>query len=135
MKNNLVTPSIPVGTAIIYYNKWTGFETRAFNGQFELLSAEEILFLKPGEVVYVDVDPLHPHGKVYGRIKVVITDIQCVKIRGLVEFRISYQGGPWAGFKTTRNGLCHDIKKAVDEECLAKTVEGLPLSKVIHPNR
>jgi len=121
---------IPVGTPIIYYNLWTGFETTAFQGQFKQLTAGEIQQLDKGDVVYVDIDPLHPQGKVYGRIKSIVTMVEPVSGS---EVRIHYRGGSWSGFKTTRNGLCHTIFMSTDEGVLAKIVAENPKSQVIDP--
>ena len=119
---------LPIGTPVIYYNQWTGFKTKAFRDQFVALSADDIKQLKEGDEIYVDIDPLHPNGKVYGRIKTKVHKLEPI---GSGEFRIYYSGGPWSGFKTTRDGVCRDIEKAKDEQALAAIVSRLPLSKEI----
>jgi hypothetical protein len=124
------TAVLPVGTPIIYYNHWTGFETEAFRKQFKQFTPEEIRKLKKGDVIYVDIDPLHPRGKVYGHIKALVTDVEYTSGS---EIRIHYRGGSWIGFKTTHKGTCHAILTAVDEDALARLVAEYPASKSIDP--
>lgn len=123
---------LPLGTPVIYFNQWTGFETREFSELFKILSAEEITNLKVGQEIYVDIDPLHRHGKVYGRIKAVVTKIETTKNGN--EYHIHFKGGNWSGFKTTKNGLCHDVEIAINEQAIFEIVKRLPLSKVIDPH-
>lgn len=130
MNSKIVPPMIAVGTPIIYYNKWTGFETDVFREQFRHLPPEELKLLVVGDVVYLDIDPLHPAGKVYGRVKAIITQIDVLSNN---ELRFFYRGGHHLGFKTTHNLECHGIEKAVDEVILARIVADNPESKVIDP--
>ncbi len=122
--------ALPIGTPVIYFNQWTDFETNEFKGQFKTLTAEEIKNLAVGQEIYVDVDPLHRNGKVYGRIKAVVSKIECIEDGK--EFRVHYKGGAWSGFKTTRNGINNDIEIATNEQALFEIVGRLPLSKVIY---
>jgi len=122
---------LPLGSPVIYFNQWTDFETEEFKGQFKNLTAEEIKNLKVGQEIYIDVDPLHRNGKVYGRVKAVVSKIEPTEDEK--EFRIYYKGGAWSGFKTTRNGINHDVGIAINEQALFEIVSRLPLSKVIYP--
>lgn len=120
---------VELGTPIVNYNMWTRFDTKAFAGQFVPFDAEGVKALKVGDIVYLDVDPLHPKGKVYGSVKVAITAI--TEVNG-GERVIYYRGGIYSGFVRTANGLCGRITRAVDEDELARIVASLPLSTKVH---
>jgi hypothetical protein len=119
---------LPIGTALIYFNQWTGFETKEFRGKFVPFTEDEIKNLKKDDVIYVDVDPLHPQGKVYGWVKATVMRVVPLE-NG--EFQIAYNGVNYMGTKRTKDGLCIDIERAVDEQALADIAARLPLSTQI----
>lgn len=53
-------------TAAIYYNKWTGWENNKVASFFRQGTEEDLKTLKPGDKIWLDTDPIHPNGKVYG---------------------------------------------------------------------
>ncbi len=57
----------PIGTTLVTYNQWTNWQKPADQHWFEPLCLGRVEELDPGDQVWVDVDPLHPTGKVYGR--------------------------------------------------------------------
>ncbi len=116
---------LPIGTLLIHYNHWTGFETKEFKGQFNPMTSEDIRNLKAGDIVFINLDPLHPNGKVYGRVKAFIEKMEpCAD----GEFRFYFESPRARGFGTTKNGVSSKIDKAVNEAVLVEIVKRLPLS-------
>ena len=56
------------GTTLVYFNQWTGWESDEIRGAFKQLTFDEVIALSTGDRVWLDVDPLHPNGKVYGYV-------------------------------------------------------------------
>lgn len=65
-KNNVL---IDFGTAVLTYNKWTGHDSDEIAPHFRKATRSDIRNLKKGDVIWIDEDPIHPNGKVYGFIK------------------------------------------------------------------
>lgn len=123
------TPRIPFGTPIISYNQWTGFETTRFANQFRRLSGEETSNLTEGATVYVDVDPLHPNGKVYGLIKGCVTSVKLAGDDVLVGHRCE---GVLSGEMRVRlTDESSNLAVAIDESTLADILDELPKATVI----
>ena len=53
-------------TKALYYNQWTGWENNTINSFFRRATTEDIEKMKAGDQVWIDIDPIHPNGKVYG---------------------------------------------------------------------
>ncbi len=121
---------IPLGTPLISYNRWTGFETKRFQGQYNYLNGEAVSNLEVGAIVYVEVDPIHPMGKVYGRLKGKITHITVEN--GMVS--VGYECGHAVGGmkRVPLDAASTDFATAIDEEVLAAILDELPLAKVIN---
>jgi ribosomal protein L21E len=122
-------PRIPFGTPVIYYNRWTGFETDRFRDQFKNLSGKDLSELAVGTTVFVDVDPIHPNGKVYGRFKGQITRLRIDGDRVAVTYQCgdSVKGGKIINLDAKST----DFAIAIDEEALADLLDELPDAKVI----
>lgn len=124
-------PRIPFGTPIVYSNQWTGFTAGdCFEGQFKNLSVEEVGSLEAGDTIFVDFDPMHLSGKVYGYFKGKVTNI---KTEG-DYVTVSYECGD--GPRGTKRILLDDKHTpffvVVDEETLADTLKKFPLALVIY---
>ena len=59
---------------IFYYNKWRGIELPEVAECFSHLSKEEVMNLKQGDEVWVDKEPYHLNGKVYGYTKIQFSE-------------------------------------------------------------
>lgn len=123
------TSRIPLGTPVIYYNKWTGFETDRFRGQFTALSGKQVSELSPGTVVYKDVDPLHMHGKVYGRVKGQIVSVVPKDGALWVEYDFGTFGRGGTRIELDAESTVFEI--ANDEDVLARLLDEMPDAKVI----
>ena len=131
MQNDVLsaTPRIPFGTPVIYYNLWTGFETDRFRDQFKHLSGKDVSDLDVGATVFVDVDPIHPDGKVYGRYKAKITRIEP---RGSSVSVYHECEGVYKGIsRVDLDQVSTKFTLAIDEDALADILDELPLAKVI----
>lgn len=123
------TPRIPFGTPIIYFNQWTRFETDRFRDQFKHLSGKDVSDLDVGATVFVDVDPIHPNGKVYGRFKGKITGIR--KDGDSVWVGYECEGAVRGNKRIELDAESTDFATANDEDALAAILDELPLAKVI----
>ncbi len=56
---NGTSKEIPLGTPVLYYNQWTGLDTKILASQFYQLNIEETRNLEVGNVIYIDVDRIH----------------------------------------------------------------------------
>lgn len=63
------------GTYFLSSNLWTGHECPMIKDCFRELSYDEVLNLTAGSEVYVDQDPIHPNGHVYGYHCVAVTEV------------------------------------------------------------
>ena len=59
------------GKSVFYYNKWRGVDFPELRACFRQLSANEIAGLKQGDEVWIDGEPYHLNGKVYGFTQIV----------------------------------------------------------------
>jgi ribosomal protein L21E len=124
---------IPFGTPVIYYNRWTGFETDRFRDQFKHLSGKDVSDLDVGAVVFVDVDPIHPNGKVYGRFKGKITGIKTEGDSVSVGYECESAVRGTKRIKLEAEST--DFATAIDEDALAGILDELPLAKIIYRRR
>ena len=124
-------PRIPFGTPIVYSNQWTGFTAGdCFEGQFKNLSVEEVSSLKAGDTIFVDVDPMHLHGKVYGYFKGKVTDIRTVNDYVFVGFECG--DGPKGRKRIQLDNTYTPFFVVANEEKLAATLEKFPLASIIY---
>lgn len=65
-----------VGDWFIYYNKWTGWEPEDLPKRKPVYPKD----MKVGDKLWLDVDPIHHHGKVYGYVLVEIKEIKDDKV-------------------------------------------------------
>lgn len=108
----------PVGTFIISYNKWTDWQIPREWDIFHNLEYEEVRNLVAGDHIWVDVDPIHPNGKVYGRQLKLVTRREYVPEGGV---RIHFQGGMrWVRFDDP-SGKFATIKDEVGARRLCDT--------------
>ncbi|HYE22736.1 MAG TPA: hypothetical protein VD998_04065 [Verrucomicrobiae bacterium] len=102
--------TIEFGTAVLTYNRWTEYENRDVHRHFRQATAEDIRNLKSGDAIWIDEDPIHPNGKVYGFVK---TRVDCVEGN-----KIHFDGG----FTTLHN----KIFIVDDESVLAEMIAADP---------
>ena len=60
---------------IFYYNRWRGVEVREIHDCFKALEPQGMKQLKPGDTIWLNLEPYHLNGKVYG--------YSAVKIQGV----------------------------------------------------
>ncbi len=53
----------------LYFNQWTGLQNREVGKCFAPATLEELQSLKKGDDIWIDEDPIHPNGKVYGFLR------------------------------------------------------------------
>ena len=126
------TRTLPLGTAVVYYNLWTQFENADVRQSFQRLPLEELRNLKPGDTIWVDTDPLSPQGKVYGFVK---AEVQFVQENPIGHVKISYVGPGHQGMSIVERKDGGKFFKAVDETALAELVQKFPLALQISPLR
>lgn len=69
-------PEIKLGTAVLYFNQWTGYRNRDVTRHFRKASAADIERLRAGDVIWINEDPIHPNGKVYGFVKARVKKVE-----------------------------------------------------------
>ncbi|MDQ2933105.1 MAG: hypothetical protein M3Q80_01870 [bacterium] len=72
--------SIDFGTTVLTYNKWTHYENHDIWTHFRKATPSDISNLKAGDTIWIDEDPIHPNGKVYGFVKKKVTRCEANKI-------------------------------------------------------
>lgn len=103
-----------IGDTLIYYHKWKKWEKPQDQQWFESLDDYALDQLAPGDEVWIDVDPLYHHGKVYGCVLARITDVQGTVASGLC---VSYGGGDISGrAKVSKDYGRHKFRVLTDEE-------------------
>ena len=75
---------------IFYYNRWSGLEVD-ISGCFEHLSPLEMKALKLGDKVWLDLEPYHHCGKVYG-----LSEVNLVKTEKRKE-------GKWFNYQSDKH--------------------------------
>jgi len=124
-----VKTSFTPGTLVLFYNLWTGWESPEIREAFEELEYENVKELKEGDLVWIDGQPYHMNGKVYGCLLVKITRIETpglqdepnsIKIHFKEGFTVSTPKHPGRFFR-----LNHEDKvaKIVDLNPLATRVD------------
>lgn len=83
-------PAFSVGTNVYYFNQWADFEAKELHKFFTHLTPEEIFALKQGDVIWIDQEPYHRHGKVYGYTKITVTDVVVLENKSI---RVSFGNG------------------------------------------
>lgn len=53
----------------LYYNQWTGLQNDEVTKCFAPATSEDLNGLKAGDDIWIDEDPIHPNGKVYGFLR------------------------------------------------------------------
>ena len=110
----------PTGFHVYYFNKWAGFETEELHQFFERLTHEELFLLKRGDIVWVDQEPYHREGKVYGYTKRVVWGTEMLHDK---RFRVSVGPFEFTTFSLDRMGK--SIMRVTDEEALKNMLEKL----------
>jgi len=112
--------TFPVGFSVYYFNQWVNFETRELRQFFSHLDSNELFALKQGDIVWVDEEPYHRDGKVYGYTKRMVTDTEihptgslCVNLGAVGYMRFH------------PSGLGRSITKVRDEVGLKNMLEKL----------
>ncbi|MFZ2193286.1 MAG: hypothetical protein WAV31_03505 [Candidatus Moraniibacteriota bacterium] len=71
---------IGFGTVVLTYNQWTGYDNYAVCNYYRPATEDEIRNLKPGNAIWINEDPLHPRGKVYGFVKKKVNRVEGNKV-------------------------------------------------------
>lgn len=58
---------------VFYYNQWRGVDLPELRECFSQLSTDEVANLKQGDEVWIDGEPYHLNGKVYGYTRVAFS--------------------------------------------------------------
>jgi hypothetical protein len=118
--------SLQVGSPIVHFNQWTGFENKEVCKFFELMTLDDIAKLSEGDILWVDVDPMHRHGKVYGWVKATLLH----KTWADPGYEISWKGGSVSG---RYNRLVENTKfyKVKDEAALLAFTKNFPLARIV----
>jgi len=114
------TPVFPAGFHVYYFNQWAGFETKELHQFFAHLTPEELLGLKQGDVVWVDQEPYHRDGKVYGYTKRVVWGTELLPNK---RFRVSF--GPIEFMTFSPLGAGKSIARVQNEGALKNMLEKL----------
>lgn len=80
---------------VLTYNRQTGWNesgTETVRAHFRSLTCSELLDLQPGDLVWIDQDPLSPAGKVYGRMPRVVTSVTIDKEREEIKIHFGKNG-------------------------------------------
>lgn len=140
LTSKMVKEVLPEGTTIVYSNTLTNYQTGVFVGEFENFPWQEKQIMS-GDIIFVTLEfPDSPgyeklRGGVRGLLKCVVLTVNKVGDMGNEEFEITYRGGvSYYGTKTTKGGVCNDIKIAVDESRLAEKVASNPRSRLLFPS-
>ena len=59
---------------VVYYNKWTGFESKEIGILFECIPIDELAKLKKGATIWLDAE--QPSGKVYGYRRAEVVSVK-----------------------------------------------------------
>ena len=86
-KNGSILINFKPGDSIYYQNEWRNFRSTELQDLFVRMNEEELKKLLIGDSVWINDEPYHPAGKVYG--------YTYVKILGMVSDneRIKFTGG------------------------------------------
>lgn len=113
-------PIFPIGTNVFYFNQWADFEAKELHKFFTHLTPKEVTALKRGNIVWIDQEPYHRHGKVYGYTKIVVTDVVILEDKSI---RVSFGNG-FTTFSSD-GGRGRTIAWVKDERALQKTLRQL----------
>lgn len=114
------TPIFPTGFHVYYFNQWAGFETKELHQFFSHLDAEELFALKRGDIVWIDEEPYHRDGKVYGYTKRVVWGTE---LHPTGSLRVDF--GPTGSMRFLPGGRGRSITKVQDEQALKNMLEKL----------
>lgn len=109
-----------LGFRVYHFNLWADFDARKeLRPFFSHLDHKELFALKPGDTVWIDEEPYHPQGKVYGYTKRKISSI--TEVNGNV--RITFGGNDFMTFSPS--GLGRSITQVHNERALKSTLDQL----------
>ena len=112
------------GDKLIYYNKWTNWDSGEVREGIEQLTFEEVSALSVGDLVWLDTDPLHPNGKVYGSILRRVTQVEKIDDDTVKVFH-SY------GMTTVNRNTGSKLTRLKDSQAMAAFVAANPLAKQV----
>ncbi|GEM_PF-2810828 len=110
----------PVGFNVFYFNQWKGFETKELFQYFSHLDSKELFALKRGDVVWIDEEPYHRNGKVYGYTKRVVWSVEILPNKSI---RIAFSPTEFTTFSPS--GLGRSIAQVRNEGALKNAIERL----------
>lgn len=108
---------------VVYYNKWTGFESKEIGGLFECIPHDEAAKLKKGTTIWVDVE--QPSGKVYGYDRAEVISVENHDDRVSISFKGPYIQG---GAAVQKKDGWHKVHRCTDEAKLVELIKSSPLA-------
>jgi hypothetical protein len=112
---------------VLYYNRWTGFECQAIGRQFRPMTRAEVERIAVGNEVWMDRDPIHRNGKVYGFVRERITRVERM---GGDEIRLHFTSGFTTVSPQRSTHPCFAVR---NHPALARLVAANPLCTRISP--
>ena len=67
---------VPVGQTVVTFNKWNEFQNQQIDDCFTPFSEEDMKSLKGGDLIWINQEPYHHHGKVYGYTLEKLTEVK-----------------------------------------------------------
>lgn len=114
-------PELPA--EVVYYNRWTDFESREIGRLFQPIALHKLARLKPGDTVWIDREK--PSGKVYGYVRAEVVSIE----DGPSWIRLHVKGPHIeGGISVEKRGGWHTVHECIDPRKLARLVEESPLA-------
>lgn len=110
--HNILIPARS-GATVVHHNQWRGFSCPDIAACFENVPFGEVESLQPGDLIWVDTDPLSPHGKVYGWVLRRVKQVS----RRSNGLWIDHSGG---GFIIREDYMRHKVQRVKDPERLAE---------------
>ena len=107
---------------VVYYNRWTGFESKEIGDLFEYIPHEEAAKLKKGSTIWVDVE--QPSGKIYGYDRAEVISVEAHDDR----VNISFKGPCIQGGASVPKSGWHKVHRCTDEAKLVELIKASPLA-------
>jgi hypothetical protein len=78
---------------VFYFNKWQGIDLPEVRECFRALNEDELSRLETGTLIWVDLDPYHPAGHVYGFTAATVTALRTHDRGVTIEYDAAGVGG------------------------------------------
>ena len=119
--NKKATPELPGN--VVYYNKWTGFESKEIGGLFECIPHEDAAKLEKGATIWIDAE--QPSGKVYGYDRAEVVSVEDHDDRVSISFKGPYIQG---GTSVPKEGGWHKVHRCTGDAELLELIKSSPLA-------